>query len=536
MPAVVAVVWDRGTGITRNEPGVGALSEVLGVLRAWQDDGAPMQLRPGDLGWFWRSGAEATAAAVRTWSRDGRILAVGLLDGPGLVRLTVAPDATGEEALARQVADDLTRTERGVLPEGEASVEAPEGALVHDLLSAHGWYLGEPWTPLRRDLADPVDDPGVRVEVVGAERADAFAAVHRAAFPGSAFTAGRWHAPAGGLPYADARSLVAYDGRGDTVAAVAAVAVSSAGPGRPGLLEPMEVHRAHRGHGHGRAIPLAAAAALRDLGSSSAIVCTPSAPTPALFKRWVQFGLLSSHSRLHGSTSYRVPWDYGDEAVAVTRSFTRLKHRLMPYLYGAAVQARDTGTPVMRAMVLEFPDDPSCQTLDRQYMLGDDLLVAPVLSEDGRVDYYVPAGIWTHLLTGERISGPGWRRETHGFDTLPLLARPGAVIPFGALDEGPEYDWADAVTLRVHTPADGSETVTAIPAPDGSGPAAVFTTRRQGGDIIVETGSRLPWNVVLVGASPTGEGVPDPLGARYTCPAGTARLVVPWPEAAGEAF
>jgi alpha-D-xyloside xylohydrolase len=223
-------------------------------------------------------------------------------------------------------------------------------------------------------------------------------------------------------------------------------------------------------------------------------------PTPAVFKRWVQFGLLSSHSRLHGSKSYRVPWDYGDEAVAVTRDFTRLKHRLVPYLYRAALQARDHGTPVMRAMVLEFPDDPACHQLDRQYMLGDDLLVAPVLSEDGTVEYYVPEGTWTHLLTGEPVTGPRWHRETHGFDTLPLLARPGSVIPFGASDEGPEYDWADGITLRVYAPADGAEVLTAIPSPDG-GIAAVFRTTRTGDVVRVEAeGTTKPWQVQLIGA------------------------------------
>jgi alpha-D-xyloside xylohydrolase len=109
-------------------------------------------------------------------------------------------------------------------------------------------------------------------------------------------------------------------------------------------------------------------------------------PDPALFKRWLAFGLLSSHSRLHGSDSYRVPWEFGDEAVAVARQFTELKHRLMPYLYGAAVEAHRTGVPVMRPMLLEFPDDPACRTLDRQYLLGPDLLVAPVLSAEGEVE------------------------------------------------------------------------------------------------------------------------------------------------------
>ncbi|WP_030694273.1 GNAT family N-acetyltransferase [Streptomyces globisporus] len=265
--------------IVRDTPGIDGLGEVVGALREWQDEGAPMQLHPGDLGWFWRWGPEATARAVRTWSRDGRILAVGLLDGPGLLRLTIAPDARRDEEPARRLVEDVTVPEHGVLPAGRASVEAPAGALVQDLLAEAGWGVDEPWTPLRRDLAAPVPDPGLRVEAVVPERAHAFAAVHRAAFDGSGFTAGHWGAMAAGPPYADARCLLAYDGRGD---AVAAVTVWSAGPGRPGLLEPMGVHRDHRRRGHGRAVTLAAAAALRELGSSSALVCTPSSNTGAV--------------------------------------------------------------------------------------------------------------------------------------------------------------------------------------------------------------------------------------------------------------
>lgn len=100
--------------------------------------------------------------------------------------------------------------------------------------------------------------------------------------------------------------------------------------------------------------------------------------TPDLYKRWVAFGLLSSHSRLHGSKSYRVPWLFDEESVDVLRFFTKLKCRLMPYVFAAACEASHRGIPVMRAMILEFPDDPGCDHLDRQYMLGESLLVAPV--------------------------------------------------------------------------------------------------------------------------------------------------------------
>ncbi|MEU6378820.1 GNAT family N-acetyltransferase [Streptomyces sp. NPDC046909] len=265
--------------IVLGKPGVDALTEAVRVLGEWQYDGAPPQLHPGDLGWYWRFGAQATAAAVRTWSRDGRILAVGLLDGPELLRLTIAPDARRDEELTRRLVDDVTDPEHGVLPAGKADVEAPDDALIQDLLAEQGWNTGEPWTPLRRDLTRPVTDPGRRIEVIAPERAHVRTAVQRAAFTNSTFTDERWHAMAAGPLYAAARCLVAHDDQGN---AVAATTVWSAGPGRPGLLEPMGVHPEHRGHGHGTAITLAAAATLRALGSSSALVCTPSANAAAV--------------------------------------------------------------------------------------------------------------------------------------------------------------------------------------------------------------------------------------------------------------
>jgi ribosomal protein S18 acetylase RimI-like enzyme len=277
--SIGAVVCDRDMSTVLGRPGVDGLREAVRVLREWQLDEAPMQLHPGDLGWFWRFGAEATAAAVRTWSRDGQILAVGMLDDPKLLRLAIAPDAQRADGLARQLAADVTEPERGVLIGQQVCIEAPRGALVRDLLLEDGWKPDEPWTPLRRDLTGPVEDPGVRIEVIGPEQAHVRSAVQRASFDRSTFTDERWHAMAAGLPYADARCLVAYDDEGN---AVAAVTVWSAGPGRPGLLEPMGVHREHRGHGYGKAITVAAAAALQELGSSSAIVCTPSANAGAV--------------------------------------------------------------------------------------------------------------------------------------------------------------------------------------------------------------------------------------------------------------
>ncbi|MCC6803909.1 MAG: alpha-xylosidase, partial [Anaerolineae bacterium] len=142
--------------------------------------------------------------------------------------------------------------------------------------------------------------------------------------------------------------------------------------------------------------------------------------TPDLYKRWVAFGLLSSHSRLHGETTARMPWLFDDEAVDVLRFFNNLKTRLMPYLLDAAREAHEYGVPMLRAMVLEYPDDLTSRYLDRQYMLGGALLVAPIFADDGRVSYYLPQGEWRNLLTGEVAIGGVWRTEHHNYFSLPL--------------------------------------------------------------------------------------------------------------------
>lgn len=276
---VLAMVLHGAMTIELRAPGVAELSKVVDTLRGWQDDGAPRQLHPGDLGWAWRFGAEATATATRTWHRDGQVVAAGLLDGQDVLRLTIEPSAYRDEELAHHLAADLSLPERGVLGQGRVNLEAPVGALVRDLLAEAGWVTADPWTPLQRDLAKPVDDPGIRIAVVGPEHAEQRTAVQRASFDGSTFTVERWHAMATGSPYASARCLVGYD---EQERPVSAVTVWSAGRGKPGLIEPLGVHHDHRGHGYGRAITVAASAALRDLGSSSAIVCTPSSNVGAV--------------------------------------------------------------------------------------------------------------------------------------------------------------------------------------------------------------------------------------------------------------
>ena len=236
-------------------------------------------------------------------------------------------------------------------------------------------------------------------------------------------------------------------------------------------------------------------------------------PDPAVFKRWIPFGLLSSHSRLHGNESYRVPWNFDEESVEVLRRFTRLKLRLMPYLFDAALTAHREGIPVLRPMVLEFPDDPAVPYLDRQYLLGDRLLVAPVFSAEGDVRYYLPDGVWTDLLTGREIEGGRWLREQHDFTSAPVLVRPNSVLPLGARDDVPDSDWADGVTLLLAGLADGAEITTSVP--DASGAlAAQFVTTRSGSRVLVRrTVGTAAWNVQLGGPIEGGRLIARPADA-----------------------
>jgi alpha-D-xyloside xylohydrolase len=181
-------------------------------------------------------------------------------------------------------------------------------------------------------------------------------------------------------------------------------------------------------------------------------------PDPEVFKRWVAFGMMSSHSRLHGSTSYRVPWAFDEEAVDVTRRFSRLKLGLMPYLHQVGIEAHETGIPFMRPMQLEFPDDPSVQHLDRQYMLGSDLLVAPVFRADGEVEYLLPAGTWTNLLTGEVRAGGGWHREVHDVMSMPIWVREGAVLATTERVDRPDHDHLEGLIVTVHPGGTGTRT------------------------------------------------------------------------------
>lgn len=222
-----------------------------------------------------------------------------------------------------------------------------------------------------------------------------------------------------------------------------------------------------------------------------------STSTADVYKRWVAFGLLSSHSRLHGSSSYRVPWAYDEEAVDVVRFFTRLKARLMPYLYKTSVDTSRSGIPTMRSMVLEYTGDKTCHYVDKQYMLGDALLVAPIFNDQGIAEYYLPEGLWTDFFTGEEKRGPGWINEKHGYLSIPLMVRENSIVCLGSTEGRPDYDYGDHAELCLYSLKDGKEASTVIYGMD-QWEELIMTASRNGNQIHIIVKSEKTYTIRLV--------------------------------------
>lgn len=222
-----------------------------------------------------------------------------------------------------------------------------------------------------------------------------------------------------------------------------------------------------------------------------------STSTADVYKRWVAFGLLSSHSRLHGSSSYRVPWVYDEEAVDVVRFFTRLKAKLMPYLYKTSIDTSLSGIPTMRSMVLEYTEDKTCHFVDKQYMLGDNLLVAPIFNEDSMAEYYLPEGTWTNFFTGEEKTGAGWVSEKHGYLSIPLMVKENSIVALGSQDDKPDYDYGNGAELRLYCLQDGKEASTIVYGMDKK-EEITMTARRKGNEIQISVISDQSYSIRLV--------------------------------------
>jgi alpha-D-xyloside xylohydrolase len=250
-------------------------------------------------------------------------------------------------------------------------------------------------------------------------------------------------------------------------------------------------------------------------------------PDAELYVRWAQFGCFSSHSRMHGD-SPREPWRFGEEALAVVREFVRLRYRLFPYIRSAALEARDTGLPVLRALPLVFPDDPNAAGWDHEFMFGQDILVAPVIRpladlvagrgrpRRPRFPVYLPPGDWFDLWTGRLERGPAFVEAPAPLAIMPLFVRAGAIIPLAEAAERTPAGPVDPLELAIY-PRGRSSSV--LIEEEGRTVFCLEPSRR---------GYRLGWSgptartlVIRAGSRPD-----RPAGGRAAFP-GKARITVP---------
>jgi alpha-D-xyloside xylohydrolase len=237
--------------------------------------------------------------------------------------------------------------------------------------------------------------------------------------------------------------------------------------------------------------------------------------TPDIYKRWCAFGLLSSHSRLHGNSSYRVPWLFDEEACDVLRFFTKLKGKLMPYIFAQAIKTHEKGVPMMRAMVINYADDPTCHTLDRQYMFGDNLLCAPIMNDKGAAEFYLPAGKWTDIISGKVYEGEKWHRETMDYFHMPLLAKPNSIVVYGDFVRDFEYDYLSGAQAVIYELED-SKTASATVYDKDANKLCDITATRCGDEIKVSyTKTDCSFTVKLAGSDSCTE-----------CKAGTDSVVI----------
>lgn len=226
-------------------------------------------------------------------------------------------------------------------------------------------------------------------------------------------------------------------------------------------------------------------------------------PSPELYVRWAQLGMFSSHVRAHGA-GRREPWAFGERAEELFREVTELRYRLLPYLWTEARVCGETSLPMVRAHVLDFPDDPTAYGVDDQYLFGRSLLVAPVLDARDRRRVWFPPGDWVDWRTAEVVHGPSWRSVAAPLDVVPLWVRAGDVVPLGPVQQHTAELALDPLTLRIAAPTGSGgyrlrtddDDVTVTYARDGDALDVQVDGAR--GDVAVEVLGGPPLRVRLV--------------------------------------
>ena len=164
----------------------------------------------------------------------------------------------------------------------------------------------------------------------------------------------------------------------------------------------------------------------------------------------------------------------------MARHFVHLKCRLMPYLYAGAIEAHEEGTPLLRPMVFDFPEDMACATLDMQYMLGESILVAPIFNEEGKAWYYLPEGSWIDYFSGVCKEGGRYYEGTYDYFSLPLYLKENTLLALGTVEDRPDYNYAENSELHFYAPVEGKEALCRIPDTQGNIAAVIAVTTENG--------------------------------------------------------
>jgi alpha-glucosidase len=182
-------------------------------------------------------------------------------------------------------------------------------------------------------------------------------------------------------------------------------------------------------------------------------------PSPDLYTRWLEAGVFYPYCRTHTEigTRNQEPWSYGNRREDINRQSIQLRYRLLPYFYNVFHESAETGLPVMRALLLDYPDDAIAVGTEDEFLLGDDMLVAPVL-KDGEISrsVYLPKGEWFDFWSTRCYNGPTQLQVDAPLDRVPLFVRGGSIIPTQQVVEYTDQAPINPLTLEVYPQGDSS--------------------------------------------------------------------------------
>lgn len=223
---------------------------------------------------------------------------------------------------------------------------------------------------------------------------------------------------------------------------------------------------------------------------------TTAAPED-LYRRWTPFGMLSSHVRSHGNPPTE-PWEYSEEFLEGFRLADNMRYELMPYIIAQAKHSSENGLPMVRAMFVEYPDDPGSWLVDDQYLFGQDMLVAPFFENMDSRDVYLPPGQWVDYQTGKAYNG-GWHHIAAGEIPVVMLVKSGSVIPHIKLAQSTkEMDWS---TLELKIYGNSASTPSGYVYLPEKEKVEVISLRKSGSNYRVVTDpykSEVNWKVTVI--------------------------------------